>query len=258
MKISILGTGSSGNSIYIEDEKHKILVDAGFSGKQLKEKMEGIDRNIEDVESLFITHEHGDHIMGAGVLHRRYNLPIYITRESYEAGLKKLGKVNEDLIYFINGDFSFGSLKIKVLDVLHDAERTVAFKIENHLGKKVGLATDIGKTTSLIKYEFSDLDLLVIESNYDFQMLMDCSYPMELKNRVKSNNGHLGNEECSKFVFDIYHKKLQKVYLAHISKDSNTSQKAFDTVSNYLGNKGVEVEVEAVPQGIYTKLYHIK
>lgn len=258
MKIAILGTGSSGNAIYIEDDEHKILVDAGFSGKKIKEKLEAIGRDIEEVEALFITHEHGDHILGAGVLARRYKLPIYITRESYEAGLKKLGEIPLGLVNYIDEEFVFGKLKIKVLDVLHDAERTVAFKIENEAGKKIGIATDIGKATPIIKYEFNDLDLLVIESNYDFNMLMTCSYPQDLKMRVKSNTGHLGNLEAGKLIAELHHEKLQKVYLAHISRDSNRAETAYETVMYELQNRGIDVKVEAVPQGIHTELYHIK
>ena len=95
MKIAILGSGSSGNSIYIESAKSKILIDAGFSGKVIKEKMEKIGKNLDDIKALLVTHEHGDHILGAGILVRRHKMPIYITRESYLAGEKKLGNIED-------------------------------------------------------------------------------------------------------------------------------------------------------------------
>ena len=95
MKIAILGSGSSGNSIYIESAKSKILIDAGFSGKVIKEKMEKIGKNLDDIKALIVTHEHGDHILGAGILVRRHKMPIYITRESYLAGEKKLGNIED-------------------------------------------------------------------------------------------------------------------------------------------------------------------
>lgn len=259
MRISILGTGSSGNSIYIEDDNNKILIDAGFSGKKLKEKLESIDRKIEEVEALFISHEHSDHILSAGVLARKYKIPIYICKESYEYCACKLGKIPTELINFIEEDNLFGNLKIKAIDVSHDAIRTLAFKIENEKGKKIGIATDVGKTNNLLKYNFNDVNLLVLESNYDFNMLMNCSYPQDLKMRVKSNRGHLANEDSGKFISEIYHDNLSLVYLAHISNDSNCPKLAYKTVMNELVKKGIaNLKVEAIPQGIQTKLYEIR
>lgn len=258
MRISILGTGSSGNSIYIEDEHNKILIDAGFSGKKLKEKLNSINRNIEEIEALFISHEHSDHILSAGVLARKYNIPIYICKESYEYCTDKLGKIPINLIRFIDEDIEFGNLKIKAIDVSHDAIRTLAFKIENKKGKKIGIATDIGKTNNLLKYNFNDINLLILESNYDFNMLMNCSYPQNLKMRVKSNRGHLANEESGKFISEVYHENLFQVYLAHISNDSNCPNLAYKTVMEELLKKGiVDLKVEAVPQGVQTSLYEI-
>lgn len=259
MRLAILGTGSSGNSIYIEDDKNKILIDAGFSGKKIKEKLEEIGRDINDVQGIFISHEHGDHILGAGILARKYKIPIYIARESYNPISERLGNIPMGLLNFIDGPMKFGNLYIKFIDVSHDAERTLAFKIENSLGKKIGIATDIGRVNNILKYDFNDLDLLVMESNYDFNMLMECSYPMNLKMRVKSNKGHLANKDTGRFIADIYQERLKKVYLAHISRDSNCPKIARKTVLEELYRKGIEsLEVEAVPQGVYTKLYEIE
>ncbi len=257
MKIAILGSGSSGNSIYIESAKSKILIDAGFSGKVIKEKMEKIGKNLDDIKALIVTHEHGDHILGAGILVRRHKMPIYITRESYLAGEKKLGNIEDTFLNFVEEDFEIDDLKIKTIDVLHDAQRTVAYLIENSAGKKIGIATDIGHTDSTIKYYFRDLDVLVIESNYDHSMLMTCGYPADLKSRIKSNRGHLSNEDCGKFITDVYHEGLKKVYLVHISRDSNTKHLAYNTVKSELDRNGIEVEVEAVPQDTHTHLYHL-
>jgi phosphoribosyl 1,2-cyclic phosphodiesterase len=137
----------------------------------------------------------------------------------------------------------------------------MAFKIENILGKKIGVATDVGKINNILKYDFRDLNLLVLESNYDFNMLMECSYPQNLKMRIKSNKGHLCNSESGKFIADIYHHYLEKVFLAHISNDSNCPNIAKKTVINELIQRGIDIDsnlIEAVPQGIHTELYEIK
>lgn len=261
MKISILGTGSSGNSIYIEDDKNKILIDAGFSGKKMAEKLGNINRNLDDINALLISHEHGDHTLGAGIIARRHKIPIYISKESYDCIKDKLGEIPENLLNFIEGDICLNDLNIKSIDVSHDAIRTMAFKIENSHGKKIGVATDVGKINNILKYDFRDLNLLVLESNYDFNMLMECSYPQDLKMRIKSNRGHLCNSDSGKFIADIYHHYLEKVFLAHISNDSNCPKVAKETVINELIQRGIDIDsnfIEAVPQGIYTKLYEIK
>lgn len=255
MKIAVLGSGSSGNSIYIESQNSRILVDAGFSGKIIKEKMDRIGKNLDEVKALLITHEHGDHIMGAGILSRRHKLPIYITKESFLAGEKKIGIIDENLLNFVENEFEIDDLKIKTIDVLHDAQRTVAYLIETDYGKKIGIATDIGHADSMIKYYFKNLDVLVIESNYDYTMLMNCAYPADLKSRIKSNRGHFSNEDAGKFIAEVYHEGLKKVYLVHLSRDSNTKELAQKTVNNELKRCGIELNIEVVPQGINTELF---
>lgn len=257
MKISVLGSGSSGNSIYIENNNNKILIDAGFSGKIIKEKMEKINRNLDEIDGLLITHEHGDHILGAGILSRRHKIPIYITKESFIAGEKKLGKIEENLLNFLEEDFNIGDFKIKYFDVHHDATRTVAYIIEYN-NKKIGIATDIGHADNIIKYNFQNLDVLIIESNYDHSMLIECGYPADLKARIKSNRGHFSNDDAGKFICHVHHDNLKKVYLVHLSKDSNTANTAYNTVKTILDENSINVDIEVVPQNTHTQLYHIK
>lgn len=257
MKIAILGSGSSGNSIYIESKQSNILVDAGFSGKVIKEKMEKIGKNIDKIKALLVTHEHGDHIASAGILVRRHKMPIYITRESFLAGEKKLGTIDDAFVNFIEKEFKIDDLNVKIIDVLHDAQRTVAFLIESDCGKRIGIATDIGHADNAIKFYFQNLDILIIESNYDYNMLMTCAYPADLKSRIKSNRGHFSNEDCGKFITEVYHEKLKKVYLVHISRDSNTKDLAYKTVKNVLEQHDIELDIEVVPQDICTQLYHL-
>lgn len=258
MKISMLGSGSGGNATFIETEGVKFLIDAGFSGKKLKEKLESIGESIEEIEAILITHEHGDHIMGAGILSRKYDIPIYITRESYEAGIKKLGNIAEKNLVFLEGDFKLSpDIRIRPFDVMHDAKRTMGFRIVNSSGKKLALATDIGYVDNLVRDYFKGVDIMVIECNYDHSMLMTCSYPWDLKNRVKSNNGHLSNESAARFICESYHEGLKKVYLAHVSRDSNKYDLALSAVKEQLAREDIEVELEMAYQDTATEIFSI-
>ena len=205
MKISILGSGSAGNSTFVEIEDYKLLVDTGFSCKKTEEKLEKIGKKLSDISAILITHEHSDHINGAGVIARKYDIPIYITPESYRAGAAKLGEIDKSLLNFIDGDFILNDkVKVSPFDVMHDAERTIGFKLETQLNKKIAISTDIGYITNIVREYFKDVDAMVIESNYDFNTLMNCAYPWNLKERVKSRNGHLSNNECAKFIKEMY------------------------------------------------------
>ena len=260
MKVSILGSGSGGNSTFIEVDGVKILVDAGFSGKKIECKLKEINESLEEIEGILITHEHTDHIQGAGILSRKYNIPIYITKESYSVCENKLGKLGAGNLIFIDNENFVLREKVRVLpvDVMHDAKRTVGFRIEGILSKKVlGISTDIGHVDNRVRELFKNVNIMIIESNYDYRMLMECNYPWELKDRVKSRNGHLSNNDAAKFVCESYNGNLKKVYLAHISKDSNNFEIVSKTIHEELGRLNINIPVEIAKQDQVTKLYEI-
>lgn len=258
MKISILGSGSGGNSTYIESEKGKILVDAGFSCKKIEERLNFIERELNDINGILITHEHIDHIQGAGIISRKYNIPIYITSESFKAGESKLGKINLENLRFIKDKFIINdSLLVKPFDVMHDAQRTVGYRIESQSGKVVAISTDIGYVNNIVRENFKAADVMIIESNYDYNMLMNCNYPWDLKARVKGRNGHLSNNEAAKFIKEMYNENLKKVYLAHISKDSNNPDIVKDTIAQELRANKINLDYELAKQDVATKLFEI-
>lgn len=260
MRISILGSGSGGNATFIEIDGIKILIDAGFSGKKINERLLEIKEDINKIEGILITHEHIDHIQGAGIISRKYNLKIYITKESYNICEKKLGKIKpENLIFIDINEIIFkNKVRVKPFDVMHDAARTVGFRIEGIISKKVlSISTDIGHIDNRVRECFKNSDIIVIESNYDYQMLMGCDYPWDLKDRVKSRNGHLSNNDAAKFICETYNEKLKKVYLAHVSKDSNTRKIVSETISNELKRLKIKLPVEIARQDMVTKLYKI-
>ncbi len=259
MRVAMLGSGSAGNSTFIETDGIRFLIDAGFSGKQIKEKLEKINVDATTISALLITHEHGDHIKSAGILSRRYDIPIYINEISYKKASNKLGKIKEENLKFIKKDFKLGeTILVSPFEVLHDAEATIGFCITNFKKKKLTLATDIGYITNIVKNKFENSDVIIIESNYDYQMLMKGPYPWDLKNRVKGKNGHLSNDDTAKFISRIYSEKLQKAFLVHISKDNNTYDLAYKTTQEYLKQNGIELKLEVVEQDNGTEIFEIK
>ncbi|MCI5725439.1 MBL fold metallo-hydrolase [Fusobacterium sp.] len=259
MKISVLGSGSAGNSTYIEVDGLKILVDAGFSCKKIEEKLEQIGEKLSNISAMLITHEHTDHISGAGIVARKYDIPLYISRESYEAGATKLGELDRTLLKFIDTkEFILGdTIKISPFDVMHDAERTLGFRIESQLGKKIAISTDIGYIDNIVREYFKDVDAMIIESNYDYNMLMNCSYPWNLKARVKSRNGHLSNNDCARFIKEMHNDKMKKIFLAHISKDSNDPMLIKQTMDDEFDRMLRRPEYEITNQDIVSKLIEI-
>lgn len=259
MKISVLGSGSAGNSTYIEVDGLKILVDAGFSCKKIEEKLEQIGEKLSNISAMLITHEHTDHINGAGIVARKYDIPLYISRESYEVGATKLGELDRTLLKFIDTkEFILGdAIKISPFDVMHDAERTLGFRIESQLGKKIAISTDIGYIDNIVREYFKDVDAMIIESNYDYNMLMNCSYPWNLKARVKSRNGHLSNNDCARFIKEMHNDKMKKIFLAHISKDSNDPMLIKQTMDDEFDRMLRRPEYEITNQDIVSKLIEI-
>ncbi len=260
MKVSILGSGSGGNSTFVEVDGVKVLVDAGFSGKKIECRLKEINENIEEIQGILITHEHTDHIQGAGILSRKHNIPVYITKESYSVCEGKLGKIEKNNLIFIDNETFVLNEKVKVLpvDVMHDAKRTVGFRIEGTISRKaLGISTDIGYVDNRVRELFRNVNIMIIESNYDYKMLMECSYPWDLKDRVKSRNGHLSNNDAAKFVCENYHHDLKKIYLAHVSKDSNNFDIVSRTIHQELGRFNINIPVEIARQDEVTELYEI-
>ena len=260
MKISVLGSGSKGNATFIDVNGTKILIDAGFSCKKIEEKLVSIGENIENISALLLTHEHADHIAGAGIISRKYEIPIYITRESFLICEQKLGKITNDKISFIDKHHFIIDNKIKItpFDVMHDAVRTVGFKLEDENAKKISISTDIGFINNVVREHFKDVDAMIIESNYDFNMLMNSDYPWGLKDRIKSRNGHLSNNEAAKFIKEMSSDKLKKVFLAHISKDSNSIHCIKNAFIEEFARATKRPSIEITNQDVASKIFEIK
>lgn len=256
MKISILGSGSEGNATYVKIGDASFLIDAGFSAKTIIARLQSIDVDPSSIDAIVVTHEHNDHIRGVGVFSRKMNLPIYITPESYRASKDALGKIADENLCLFEGEFDVNGARFVPFDVNHDAARTVGFRVEGANGKCLALSTDIGCSNGIGDY-FSNADVVVLEANYDLEMLQSCGYPYYLKQRINSPFGHLSNVDSGRLIGDMYHANLKKVYLAHVSKNSNTYDLALATVRQELESRGIDLCLEVARQESVTELFAI-
>jgi phosphoribosyl 1,2-cyclic phosphodiesterase len=228
--ICILASGSKGNATYISDGHTSILLDAGLSAIQIERRMESRGLQMDEINAVVVSHDHIDHIQGAGVLSRRYRLPVYITCPTLAAGQKQLGKIKETKYFKSGHPFSVGTLVMHPFSVSHDAADPVGFTITNSDTKKIGIATDLGIVTGLVEEHLKACALLVLEANHDLQMLEKGPYPWEVKQRVRSRLGHLSNEQSRDLLCNVLHASLQHVILGHISETNNEPGRAHDAV----------------------------
>lgn len=254
MKLSVLGSGSAGNCSFINIADKKILVDVGYSAKKITEKLTSINEKIEDIDAIFITHDHLDHMKSMGIISRKYNIPIYIHKKSLLNILHKVGKLNENNIFLLEDRKVFlDNVLIENFDVMHDSAHNLGYTF-NYKNEKLSYVTDIGKITNIVKQACRDSDYLAFESNYDNEMLLNGVYSWSLKNRVKSNVGHISNEESSNFITSISNNRLKKVFLLHLSGENNTPDIAYSTLREKLEKR---IDIELTSQEA-TKLFELK
>lgn len=242
VEICSLFSGSSGNASFIKAGNTNILVDCGGSGSQLEASLNQIGVDPEKLDCIFITHEHIDHIKGAGILSRRYNLPIFATYGTWQKMIAKIGKINIDNIRYIQGGVPFGAFDAVVtpFSTPHDSTESVGFTIE-HNGKKVSVATDIGVMNKTVYENIKYSDIVLLESNHDVDMLLHGPYSPDLKRRVRSSVGHLSNDDCALTCAHLLREGVKHIILGHLSNDNNTPSIAYNTTEESLVNSGAKV-----------------
>lgn len=242
-----IASGSSGNSIFVGTENTKILVDAGLSGKKIQDGLSDLGVAGSDLDGIFVTHEHIDHVQGIGVLSRRFNLPVYATEGTWNAMPSSIGQIKDEnkKIVYSEKECCVKDLCIKPYAIPHDAKEPVGYSILNDK-IKVSIATDIGHVTETIMENIKDCDLLLLESNHDVDMLKNGTYPYPLKQRILGNEGHLSNETAGKLLAwaICQNAKLKNVFLGHLSKENNTPETAFYTVKEILDSYDIEIGKE--------------
>ncbi|MEG6574291.1 MAG: MBL fold metallo-hydrolase [Caldibacillus debilis] len=239
---SVLASGSTGNAIYVETERHSFLVDAGLSGKQMEQLLRQIGRDPKNLTGILVTHEHKDHITGVGILARKYQLPVYANEKTWKAMEPLIGEIPKEnkFIFPMESVLSFGGLDIESFGVSHDAAEPM-FYIFHHDGKKLAIITDTGYVSSRMKGMIKDADTYVFETNHDVEMLRMGKYPWNIKRRILSDIGHVSNEEAALAMADCIGDKTKRIYLAHLSKDNNMKELARMSVSQILQKKGYDV-----------------
>ena len=238
MRLCSIASGSSGNCIYIGHASTHLLVDAGISGKRIEQGLAQIGVDPKDLSGILITHEHSDHIQGIGVMARKYGIPLYGTVETFCAmkkGKTSIGKVDDTLFQqiFPETPWEIGEISVTPFSVSHDAANPVAYIFEAE-GKKIGMATDLGVYTEKTIHYLEGSEILYLESNHDVNMLMVGGYPYYLKQRIVGEHGHLSNDTAAELLCKLHHDKLQHVLLAHLSKENNYPELAYETVKAEL------------------------
>ena len=246
MKICVLASGSSGNCIYAGTGSTHILIDAGMSGRETLNRLEQVGVKLAEITAVCLTHEHSDHIAGLGVLHSRHGIALYANAGTIEA----VGK-DEKLrglpwrVFSTGSLFSIGDLTLEPFSVSHDAYEPVGFVVA--CGPvRVGVVTDIGVSTHLVRERLKHCRALVVESNHDEQLLADARRPWPLKQRIAGRQGHLSNQHAAELIAGISGTELNRVFLAHLSADCNRPELALKTTQMALlrqGHSRVQVEL---------------
>lgn len=242
MKFCVLGSGSRGNCTFIEHGETRLLIDAGFSGKEVARRLALINRSPEQLSAIIVTHEHGDHVSGVGVLSRRFKLPVYANPATHQAAAKRMGKLSA-LREFLTGQrFGLGDLEIHPFAISHDTVDPVGFVVGSgeHI---VGYCTDTGRLTKLMAHLLGKCHGLILEANHDPQMLKEGPYPLSLKQRVQSNMGHLANEDAASFACELVGGGLQVLVLAHLSETNNHPDLARQAMEKKLVNHPARPEL---------------
>ena len=230
-----LYSGSSGNSLLVKTENTNILIDAGVSSKKIETALNSIDIDPSSLDGILITHEHTDHVQGLGTFAKKYDLPVFVNQKTLDAMPKQKEKISEKNINLIKIEekFEIKDLKIKPFAIPHDAVNPCGFNIFKD-NRKISIATDIGHMSNGIIKNLEDSLFILLEANYDPEVLMCSKYPYQLKTRIAGPTGHLSNEMAGKTISYLLKSGLKQAMLGHLSKESNFPELAYKTVIDEL------------------------
>lgn len=230
-----LYSGSSGNSLFIETQNTKLLIDAGVSSKKIENALNDINIDPSTLDGILVTHEHIDHVQGLGTLSKKFDLPVFVNQETLDAMPKQKDKISEKNVktFKISDKFEIGDLEIKPFSIPHDAANPCGFNIWKD-NKKISIATDIGHMTNPILKSLEESLFIMLEANYDPEVLRCSPYPFTLKSRIAGPTGHLPNEMAGKTISHLLKSGLKNAMLGHLSKQSNFPELAYKTVVDEL------------------------
>ena len=234
-KFCSLYSGSSGNSLFIETQNTKLLIDAGVSSKKIENALNDINIDPSTLDGISVTHEHVDHVQGLGTLSKKFDLPVFVNQETLDAMPKQKDKISEKNVktFKVSDKFEIGDLEIKPFSIPHDAANPCGFNIWKD-NKKISIATDIGHMTNPILKSLEESLFIMLEANYDPEVLRCSPYPFTLKSRIAGPTGHLPNEMAGKTISHLLKSGLKNAMLGHLSKQSNFPELAYKTVVDEL------------------------
>lgn len=263
LRFAPLFTGSSGNAIYVGCGDTHLLVDAGMSGTRIVNELDKIGLHPGMLSALLVTHEHVDHTRGVGILSRKYNLPVYATPGTWAGMEEKIGAIEgrNRCELTPEQDFYLGEINIMPFSTPHDANQPVGLRFECR-GARFCIATDLGCIKKGWMNHVSGADAVLLESNYDPDMLKAGSYPYELKRRILSNRGHLCNEDAGACALELVRSGARHIVLGHLSKENNFPELALRCCENALVaggvTPGVDVRLDVASRDGVTGIFSVQ
>lgn len=248
MRVGVLGSGSGGNAVVVESGSHRLLIDAGFSCREILKRMKELDFDPKTLDALVLTHEHQDHCKGARLLLKRFKLPLWATGGTLSnAGLRgEAAKAGGEIR---SGEpREIAGFVVEPFLIPHDASEPVGFVIEDPCGRRIGLVADVGCRTSLAWGRLRDLDVLILETNHDLDMLRNGPYPWSLKQRVAGRHGHLSNREAAEGLPELVGDRLRWVVLYHLSRTNNLPVLAAEAIGETLDREGCPAQMAVTEQ----------
>ena len=235
MKVSVLSSGSKGNTTYIETDNAKILIDIGNTSKYVKEKLEDFGVKPEELDAILITHTHIDHVKGLKVFKKKYNVPVYITDIMFNS----LDYLDDYVL--LNDEFDIKDIHVNSIKTSHDTDDSRGYILSSN-GSSIVYITDTGYINKKYFDILSNRELYIMESNHDVELLSNGRYPFQLRQRILSDKGHLSNYDSSKYLSLFIGDKTKYILLAHLSEENNTEELAYETLVNRLSvdNKHID------------------
>jgi phosphoribosyl 1,2-cyclic phosphodiesterase len=248
LRVGVLGSGSGGNAVVVESGPHRLLIDAGFSCKEILKRMKELDFDPRTLGGVVITHEHQDHCKGARLLLKRFKLPLWATAGTLaNAGLRaEAAKAGGEIR---SGEpREIAGFVVEPFLIPHDASEPVGMVVEDPCGRRIGLIADVGCRTSLAWGRLRDLDVLILETNHDLDMLRNGPYPWSLKQRVAGRHGHLSNREAAEGLPELVGDRLRWVVLYHLSRTNNLPVLAAEAIGEALDRERCPAQTAVTEQ----------
>ena len=243
-KFCNLYSGSSGNCSFVGTDNINILVDCGESQKKISDALESIGKSINKIDAIIVTHEHSDHVKNLGAISKKYNIPVYANEKTFENMPEQTSLIDEKNKKIFNTDdhFEIGDLKIYPFHIPHDAAEPCGYNIYND-DKKISIATDIGHMDNNILKKLEESQFLLLESNYEPEILKYAKYPYYLKQRIAGPNGHLSNQEAGLTITKLVYSGVNNIMLGHLSKQTNFPELAYKTVMEEIIKSKINSEL---------------